>query len=151
MQPLCSLHVLLLSQGQNWIAPGDCIFPYAWHFGYIMPPHVCLLYIFLPFSSEIFLGNWNKNTFLLSSYFLILLTFLLSIITAGSSILRTFISLICSDTGGLLTTQSRAAWFCPKHGAAFLRVFCLCPRYFSIPQASCCCENWSEYLNKQFF
>lgn len=36
MQPLRSLHVLLLSQGQNWIAPGDCIFPYAWHFSYII-------------------------------------------------------------------------------------------------------------------
>lgn len=45
MQPLCSLHVLLLSQGQNWIAPGYCILPYAWLFGYIMRPHVCLLFI----------------------------------------------------------------------------------------------------------
>lgn len=61
MQPLCRLRVLLLSQGQNWIAPGDCIFPYAWHFDYIMSPHVCPFYIFLPFSSEIFLGKLKKK------------------------------------------------------------------------------------------
>lgn len=36
MQPFCSLQIVLLSQGQNLIAPGDCIFPYAWHFGCIM-------------------------------------------------------------------------------------------------------------------
>ena len=106
MQPLCSLRVLLLSQGQNWIAPGDCIFPYAWHFGCIMPPHVRLFNIFLPFGAERFLGNWKKKKKKISwaRFFLILLTFPLSIITPGSSILWTLVSLICGDTGVLLVT-----------------------------------------------
>ena len=105
MQPLCSLRVLLLSQGQNWIAPGDCIFPYAWHFGCIMPPHVRLFNIFLPFGAERFLGNWKKKKKISwARFFLILLTFPLSIITSGSSILWTLVSLICGDTGVLLVT-----------------------------------------------
>lgn len=85
-------------------------------------------------------------------FFLILLTLPLSIITPGSSILRTFVSLICGDTGILLVTLKwgRAAWFCLELGAAFLEVsvFSVCPRYRSILQASCCCKYWSECLNE---
>lgn len=59
MQPLCSLHVLLLRQGQNWIAPGYCILPYAWFFGYIMCPHVCLL--FISSCALVWKYTWIKN------------------------------------------------------------------------------------------
>lgn len=82
---------------------------------------------------------------------LILLTFLLPIITSGSSILRVFLSQICSDTGGLsVTPEQNDFFFCLKHGAAYLSVslLSLCPRYFSklLPQVL---EQVPEHITEQ--
>lgn len=118
MQPLCSLHVLLLSQGQNWIAAGDCIFPYAWHVHCIVSPHVSLSCV--PFSYKIVLCNWKERV--LNSYFLILLTCLLTIITLGLSILRTPIYPLYAITLGFCwghCSGSNATWLQWDHRRAF--------------------------------
>lgn len=142
MQPLCSLHVLLLSQGQNWIAAGDCIFPYGWHVHCIMAPHVSLSCV--PFSYKIVLSNWKERV--LNSYFLILLTCLLTIITLGLSILRTPIYPLYAITLGFCCghcSRSNATWLQWEHRGAFSFL-----SLSSIPQASCHCQSCSENMNE---